>query len=230
MKYYKVVNFINSEVKINTKNTNYGKTLIHSPKYEKFIECVVNSSKKLNLPFDFYITLNNNLAIFGNEYLNKLFPRKDVFNLTTFVTNPLTDDYTKYTIHFNDLKDFIESINKVGINLFEEGFYLWEYLYELERTNNRLPKRENSFFLFDNKKDCEYYIKTHKGYGEICEVEITEIKNLFKGDMNLLDEIENYFTYSESKILIDKYWNQEESSNPVFEYLFEGECILKPIK
>jgi len=229
MKYYKVVNFINSEVKINTKKTNYGKTLIHSKVHEKFIECVVNSSKNLNLPFDFYIMLNNNIAMFGNDYLSSL-PSNNIYNLTTFVTSPLTNDYSKYSINFNDLKNFIESIDEIGINMFQEGFYLWEYLYELERKNNSLPKRENSFFLFDNKKDCEYYIKNHKGGGEICEVELTKTENLFKGDMNLLDQIENYFTFSESKLLIDKYWNQGKSEKPIFEYLFEGECILKPIK
>lgn len=229
MNYFKVVNEIASQVKIDTKKTNYGKTLIHEKEHGKFIECVVNSSKKLNLPFDFYIMLNNNIAMFGNDYLNGL-PKSDIYNLTTFVTSPLINDYSKYTIHFNELKKFIESIDNIGINFFNEGFYLWEYLYELERSNSSLPKRGNSFFLFDNLIDCEYYIQNHKGGGVICEVELTKTDKLFKGDMNLLDQIENFHTFSESKKIIEKYWNQGKSDKPVFEYLFEGECLLKPIK
>ena len=48
--------------------------------------------------------------------------------------------------------------------------------------------------------------------------------------MNLLDEIENYFTYYQAKEVIHKYWNGEKSENPVWEYLFQGVCKLKPIE
>lgn len=88
----------------------------------------------------------------------------------------------------------------------------------------------NSFFLFENYEDCEYYIKNHKGGGEICEVELIQTRKLFKADMNLLDEIPNFYTYKEVNNVVNKYWKQELSRKPVFEILFQGKCILKPIK
>ncbi len=229
MKYYKVVNAIDSEAIIDTEKTNYSTTLVKRKKLENIIEFIVNSSEKLDLPLDMYFTINNSLVMQGEDYLRN-FPKakNGIYRLSDFIT--LNGSvYSKYTISENELVKIIEGILEIGLELFNEGFYLWEYLYEKLRTKSS-PCRYNSFFLFDSKKDCEFYIQNHKGGGTICEVELINTKSLFKADMNLLDSVENYNTYNEAKEIIQRYWNEDESKNAIFEYLFQGKCKLIPIE
>ena len=63
--------------------------------------------------------------------------------------------------------------------------------------------------------------------GQIYEVEILQQSKLFKGDMRLIDEIDESITYNNLLAQTFKYWNEELSSSPIFEYLFEGKCKLK---
>ncbi|MBI9055102.1 MAG: hypothetical protein JEY96_14870 [Bacteroidales bacterium] len=229
MKYFKVINHISSEVVVNTDYANYSTTLSKRKELERIIEFIVNSSEKLDLPLDMYFTLNNNLALWGEEYLNS-FPNdgNSVYVLSDFL-NLENSVYSKYSIKVSELAEIIQGIAKIGIEFFDEGFYLWEYLYERMRNHKIFPCRYDSLFLFDNKDDCKFYMQNHKGGGMICEVELINTKKIFKADMNLLDSIQNYNTYSEAKKIINKYWNGAKSNNPIFEYLFQGDCKLIPI-
>ena len=120
---------------------------------------------------------------------------------------------------------------EIGFEFFQEGFYLWENIYEKVRTISYKdkPSREKSFFLFDNLKDCQYYMDNHKGGGQICEVEIVETRSLFKADMNLLDIIPNNYTFKQTQEHVEKYWSGKTSDKIVYEYLFQGICKLKPL-
>lgn len=228
MKYYKVVDQITVPVTIDTKKNNYGTTLKNQGIHEKLIEIVTASSKKLDIPLDVYFTLNNHIASGGNDYLAQ-FPLPvsgyyDVSNLTSHLNANL------YKIPENEFRKFIADIDANNIYIFLEGHYLWEYLYEEARlsTNNTLPSRKESLFLFENIADSKYYIDTHKGFGTICEVELIDTVNLFRGDMNLLDEIPNYLTFHQTINWANRYWKKESSSKPVYEILFQGTCRLVP--
>ena len=228
MKYYKVVNDIESEVIIYTAKTNYSTTLFNRNKFENIIEFIVDSSEVLDLPLDMYVTINNSLVLQDEDYLRD-FPKAQngLYRLSDFIT--LNNSvYSKFKISENELVKIIEGILKIGIELFDEG-YLWEYLYEKLRVKDN-PCSYDSFFLFDSNEDCKFYVQNHKGGGKICEVELLNTQRLFKEDMNLLDSVENYNTFNEAKVIIQRYWNGEGSNSPIFEYLFQGKCKLIPIE
>lgn len=228
MLFYKVVDRISSEAIVDTAETNYSLTLVNKEDYKNFIDIVTNYSAKLELPIDFFISLNNNLALWGNVYLDNLPKPKDGrFELISLTTN------AKHSNKYISIDDFISVVQQLddnGIELFQEGFYLWEKIYEDVRVKSHTdkPKRDRSFFLFDNLECCEYYISKHKGGGQVCKVEILSTQMLFKADMNLLDEIPNSYTYREAANQSEKYWKGDVSNKPVFEYLFQGTCRLKP--
>lgn len=229
MKYYKVVDNINSEVSIDTNKTNYSLTLVHKNRYVGLLDFITQSSNELDLPLDFYFNLYNNIALWGNAYLQNL-PKSINYVFELFV---LTNNSKHKGIYINEdnLVDIVENFGEIGFEVFQEGFYLWEHIYEKVRVNSYedKPSRENSFFLFDNLKDCEYYIDKHKGGGQICEVEILDTHSLFKADMNLLDLIPNNFTFKQTAKLVADYWLGKSTDNAIFEYLFQGSCKLKPI-
>lgn len=229
MKYFKVVDNINSEVNIDTKNTNYSLTLKDKAKHFDLLTFVTKSSNQLDLPFDFYFTVNNHLATLGNLYLQN-FPKSKnrQFEISDLTHN---QNHENIFIKESELIKIIEGLDKIGIVLFQEGFYFWEKIYEEVRLKGHpdKPRREKSFFLFDSIKNCKYYIDKHKGFGQICEVELLETNSLLKADMNLLDTIPNNFTFKQTVHQVDNYWLGKTSDNVVFEYLFQGQCKLKPM-
>lgn len=229
MKYFKVVDYINSEVVIDTRKTNYSLTLKHKSKYPNLLNFIIQSSDELDLPLDFYFSLNNHLAKSGNLYLKNLPASVNgIFDISILTTN---QNHKGIYIKEDDLIKIVESLDAIGISEFQEGFYLWENIYEKIRLNNYQdkPNRDQSFFLFDNIKDCQYYIDNHKRGGVICEIEILNTHSLFKADMYLLDTIQNNFTFKQVKQQVHNYWSGNISNHPVFEYLFQGKCKLKPI-
>jgi hypothetical protein len=231
MKYYKLVDNINSDSIVETKISNYGNgTLINWKNYYPLISFIIEHSKNNELPLDFYLTINNNISTLGEKYI-------EILNLNKyfeFTLDKLTNSqkHIKYLINTNIIIEVINGLNQFGFKYFGEGYYLWEVLAEIIRDNDfpDKPSRRECIYLFDNKKDCEYYKNTHtQGLGKMCEVELLETKSLFSSDMKIIDLIPNEVSFKEAKIELDKYWNQKHTSNPVIEHLFEGKCILKPI-
>ncbi|MBZ5857582.1 DUF2441 domain-containing protein [Flavihumibacter profundi] len=229
MKYFKVVESLSSDVIIDTKTTNYSLTLVDKDRHFEFLNCIIQSSKELDLPFDFYFTLNNNLAMFGNEYLRNL-PRSNngVFEILQLTQNI---NHRNLFIEESDLIFLVEKIDKIGISFFEKGYYLWEHILEDIRLLNYpdKPSRQKSFFLFDNIESCKYYINNHIRIGTICEVKLLEINSLFKADMNWLDTIPSKFTIKQANQQVENYWMGNSMGAPLFEYLFQGKCMLIPI-
>ena len=229
MKFFKVVNEIRAETEIDTNKSNYSLTLNKENDYRNLLNFVTHSSKVHNLPLDVYFSINNNLARHGNKYLES-FPksRSGIFEII---------DFTKVAHHKNmfikesTVIEIVKTLDDIGISEFMEGYYLWEYIYEKVRDEKHRdkPKRSESLFLFENLNDCEYYITTHKGGGEIDIVEVLENRFLFKADMNLLDLIPNYFTNNQAEEVANRYWSGMISDKPIMEILFQGKCLIKPI-
>jgi hypothetical protein len=227
MIYYKVVNHLLGEVTIDTQRSNYSQTMTDIARHKRLLDIITHSSEAYNFPLDVYFTLNNNIAIWGNSYLER-FPAaiNGYYDLGHLCTS---ENMKSLFIKQRDLVKFIDDIDQNGIYLFDEGYYLWEYIYEKARTIDypTAPARHESLFLFENKHDCEYYINKHKGFGTICEVRILKTKALLRVDMNILDEIPNNFTYKEAFVTSQKYWSGQKSKNAVMETLFQGECMLR---
>ena len=150
MKYFKVVDNINSVVNIDTASTNYSLTLVGNEVYKDFLDFVIQSSNDLDLPLDFYITLNNNVALWGDVYLQNLPKSINRFFEVFVLTNK--SKHKNIYIKEDDLINIVETIDSIGFEVFKEGFYLWESIYEKVRHKKHQdkPSRENSFFLFDN--------------------------------------------------------------------------------
>lgn len=228
--YYKVVNEINDDVVISTKDTNYSSTLREMKNHNSLFQAMLHFSKKKNLPLDFFIHINNNLAFLGNNYISQIPPSKNgVFEI--FSLTGKAHHRAKF-IDEGELVEFIEFNNNNGIRVFDKGYYLWEYIFEKIRRNefDKIQSRIDAFYLFENTKDCNEYIKTHKGGGIICEVDILNEENIFRADMNLIDETTFEWTIEEANNQARKYWRGELSENPTMEILFKGKCKLKKNK
>jgi hypothetical protein len=218
------------EILLDTKHSNYGANF--STKYDHFLDSYFNVATKIDLPIDFLVSVVNGIVNFGDDYINN--------NIAPAIVNEFYVDLFKVTknpkhksivIPIQLLNDFIQSFD--GENpfiLFYEGFYLWERYFEMVRLKifSDLPNRKQCLFFFDNLDDCNDYIKNKNGgLGQIYEVEILEQSNLFKGDMNLIDELDESITYNNILKEVFNYWDGKSSSRPIFEYLFEGKCKLK---
>ncbi len=229
MDYYKVIDSINGQIDIDTKQTNYSLTLNEYKEHYSLVSFIVNASEEDDLPIELYLVINNNLASFGSFYLEQ-FP-KAVNGIYEIVTITKKDQHKNKFVTEKKLIEIIKQLDSLGIKALYVGTYIWEFLYEKIRINKypNKPSRLSSFFLFDNIDDCYYYIDTHKNGTAICKVEIIEIRSLHKGDMNLLDMIPNHCTYNEAEKLVDLYWLGEKSEKPVFEYVLQGKCNLIPL-
>jgi len=128
------------------------------------------------------------------------------------------------------VKEIIQVIAQNSQSIFSNGTHFWEYLFEIERNKNyaHLPPRLTSYFVFESEQDCERYKTTHNKIGnEIVKIEPVEIKQIFSADMNFMDSIENHYTYSQAKEVINQYWNQEKSESPIMETFFTGTFRMK---
>ncbi|MBB5643984.1 hypothetical protein [Pedobacter cryoconitis] len=228
MKYYKVVNALSSEITIDTSVVNYNLTLTNTARYKPFLDLVTDFSALYDTPLDFVYSINNNLSIHGNLYLQNLPKatnrRFELYSLTH------KEEHQNFYISEDVLIELVESLDFIGINLFDEGNYLWETIFEKVRVNKFQSKvsRGKSFFLFDNLEDCQNYIQNHKGGGVIANVEIISGAVPFKGDMNLLDSMSNHLTLKKAENIAEKYWAGSRSASPVYEYLFQGVCKMSP--
>jgi hypothetical protein len=232
-KLYKVGTYSDKkEIFLDTKTTNYG--AIFSTKYDHFLDSYFNVATKTDLPVDFLVYVMNGMANGGNDFINS--------NVLPAIIDETYIDLFKVTnnskhkgigIPIPLLGGFIQSFDSINPPvMFLEGFYLWESFFEMVRIKifPELPNRKDCLFFFDNLDDCNDYIKSkNRGLGQIYEVEILEQSKLFKGDMRIIDEIDESITYNNLLAETFKYWDKGLSSNPIFEYLFEGKCNLKSL-
>jgi len=228
MSFYKVVTKIGSEVAIDSKTVHYAQTLSKMEEHKPFLELIAQTSKKQNLPLDFYVVVNNNLALWGNMYLENLSaPKNASYELSQLTYQP---NHDSLFIKEEELVEFIQNLDQIGITMFEEYVYLWEFIFEAQRLieHQDKPSRADSFFLFDSNESCESYKALQKGVGVTCKVELDETSVCFKADMSLIRSIQNNYTYKQVVQAAGKYWKGETSDQPVFEYLFQGTCTLKP--
>ncbi|OJW79581.1 MAG: hypothetical protein BGO69_12690 [Bacteroidetes bacterium 46-16] len=234
MTFYKVVYPLSSEVTIDTAIVNYSQTLCDKDSHEPLLDLITRYSNELDLPLDFFFSINNNLALQGDAYLPTL-PRSvdKQFELFAITQN---ENHRGYYIEERYLIAFVESLFEMEIEVFDEGNYLWEYICEMVRVAKHIdkPSREESFFLFGNPEDCQYFIDQNSVPGttsiaQIVAVEIIEGGTPFKGDMNLWDLIPNNATFLQAANMIHDYWSGRTSDKPVYEYLFQGKCKLSPL-
>lgn len=106
----------------------------------------------------------------------------------------------------------------------------FEYFFEESRKkiNPKLPSRLKSYFLFVNKKDAVLYKENlvNKEKYEIFSVNIIEEKENFKADMKWIDMISEEQLYKDAEIIINNYWKQRSTSNPVIEMLIQGKIEI----
>jgi len=85
---------------------------------KRLTDLFASFSTKLELPLDFFVTVNNNLFLWGNMYLENLpKPKEGKFELSQ-LTNKSTHD--NLYISEADLVDFIKDLDKIGIVSIDE--------------------------------------------------------------------------------------------------------------
>lgn len=232
-KYYRVeIKNVDTDKIYDTKDFNYGKSFDFRH-YQHFINTFLRVMHTNNISVDFLISVNNNIFLEGNDYLQ---------NITNSIINDEYIDIFKVTKNVNhrdqiisikSVYEFIQSFDHINnFIFFDNGTYLWEIVSEYVRTNffPNQPKRLQSTFLFDNLDSCNYYIKTHlNDVGSIYEIELIKTNAFFEADMRIIDGIENHILYEDLINEFADYWRGKVSERPIKEIVFQGKFKYKNI-
>lgn len=145
------------------------------------------------------------------------------------------------------LKSIIDQSILNNITLFEifnreilsKGFQIvdiipgiWEVLYDMARPSQININRLECSYFFSSIEDC----KKHKQYpgmvnGVICKVQIIEQQQIFIGDMNWLNNIDECKAKAIDALdVARKYWEGKKTQSPMLEILFQGKYKLIPIE
>lgn len=125
------------------------------------------------------------------------------------------------------------------LNNEEHKSYIWNYIYEYTRLQiiQNAPQhkinvgRYDSAYFFSSIEDCENF-RDYNGmkHGVICKVNVLEEYNLFKADMNILEELPVSTSTSNDVLLAAAdYWMKKTTDSPIYEILFHGKYKLYPI-
>lgn len=229
--YYKLIpqQFITIDKELETKNNNYIKALDpitrdHINLFETFIEIDKQISVGLDLTFSIY----NKLQMLPDSLVKYFDSDIEEISVTELTGN--FNHKEKY-VSKNIVKDVIKILYNFKVGPLMNGTHFWEYLFEKERYENFQSNisRYDAYFVFEDYDDCLKYKTKHNKVGEIVKIEPIKIKKSFRGDMNLMDMIENHFTYSQTNKIINSYWNQEKSEEPIREMLFSGSFVMKEL-
>lgn len=114
--------------------------------------------------------------------------------------------------------------------LLEVWEFPWELVYEIVRADfyPSLPKRSDSYFVFNKIEDAINWKKRRSDY-ILCKVGVKELREIFTGDMYYLDCVEVDASFSEITESVSKYWQGSVSNNPIIETLIQGVITLEKI-
>lgn len=208
---------------------NYGEGF-DSEHYRYFMQIYGDTMAEINLPVDFLISVTSQICLLGEVYLGLLQNAidDDGFLHLSKVTN--NTKYIGYKMPVQLLNNFLQSFDEENqFIIFDNGTILWEYYLEKVRAEefNHLPARLQSVFFFENVSDCDNYKNHHlSGIGAIFGIETLETTNLFKGDMAIIDELDNSISRDELLEQIRKYWRGDKTENPIMEVVFQGKYNL----
>jgi len=116
----------------------------------------------------------------------------------------------------------------VEIGRQETGPRMWECLYEAIRAHSfpTAPKRLESFFACKDAESVARYRERH-GLGEIvCKIDASGCQTVFEADMTILDNIKPSHNFQHARFEVERYWRQEQSSEPIIEVLLQGKITL----
>lgn len=203
-------------------------------KYIYFLNIYFSIMKTNNISADFLVLLNNNVFMYGNEYLKIVDEAiiDEVFIDLHKITN--IEEHKNQIISILAINQFLQSFDEQNnFIFFDNGSYLWEYINEAIRFNffREKPKRTDSIFLFDSIESCNYYISNHlNGQGKIYEIELLEKNNIFEADMRIIDNIQNQILFEDLINEFSDYWKGKLTLNPIKEIIFQGSYKYKNIK
>lgn len=106
----------------------------------------------------------------------------------------------------------------------------WEFVYEIVRRDYfpNLPKRTESYFVFDNLSDAREWQRRRSDY-TVCQVHVEFLHDSFTGDMYYLDSVEINASYNEILESVSNYWSGNISHAPNIETMLQGKLRLIPI-
>ena len=215
---------------IDTRNDNYGicDNIDFDVIYNS-VQYIIESAKKTNLPVSLFFSLLNidtyKLTDLHN-ILSKIEPQRYYKINDLLKINSSTQE-----IEGKKLEKFYK-IAKGIRNTLKLGSQLWENIGEIVRIENfpNMPSRIDSYFLFDDLKSANYYLKEHNKPHIIVEVEILNQIILETFDMSIWDIDNNNVPYSECEANMKCYWESNNASQMIYpEILFQGELKLGKI-
>lgn len=209
---------------IDTRNDNYGlrNGLCHNS--SKSVDFILSAAKKTDLPISlFYYMIIDPLSI----ELKILMNNKSTIKLKKLVS------FVNYDrdVDVDLIKHYLQLSPKNEESLVS-GYDIWENIGERIRKQYfvAMPSRIDSYFLFDDLKSANYYLKEHNKPHIIVEVEILNQIVLETFDMSIWDIDNNNVPYSECEANMKRYWESNNASQMIYpEILFQGELKLGKI-
>lgn len=112
------------------------------------------------------------------------------------------------------------------------GTTFWEALYERIRQTERpaCPSRLKSYFAARDADALRRYRDKHwsdrMGDKLCCLIDISACPVAFDADTAILDAIHQDMTFKMARLPVLQYWDQERTSDPIMEVLFQGTVVL----
>ena len=124
------------------------------------VHFITDSAKKTDLPVSLFFSLLN-LSNPDLQYLRNVIHNIDI-NKSYKINDLLRINTSFQEIEGKKLIKYSKKVNGF-INTLKVGSQLWEYIGEYVRKKNfpNLPSRIDSYFLFDDLKSANYYIREH---------------------------------------------------------------------
>jgi len=110
---------------------------------------------------------------------------------------------------------------------FDNG--LWEYLYEQIRETQapHAPPRSSVVYASPDVENAERFMSSYPSYGDtIWTLDVSECESQFAADMTWLNKIQSSDNANNAAILVQSYWKQVASQDPIMEVLLEGEMMV----
>lgn len=114
----------------------------------------------------------------------------------------------------------------------EFGTIFWESLYERIRQEERpaCPSRLLSYFGSRDEDSLRRYRDKHwpdkMGDKLSCLIDVSACSVAFDADTVILDDVDDHMTYKTARPHVLRYWDQEQSTAPIMEVLFQGTVVL----
>ena len=229
--YYRVVNII--EESRGSVQTSDRRSVFRQKAIDmlSLSNCVCNFAMSANLTIQKACEVAINIPAFLDVINNYRQTGAQQIDLSLIMVNNPSGTID-FSVFYGFACDYVDKVNETNMVFdFSNSNVVWEYIWELVRAKEYLnyPSRLESVFLFETLSDAQKY-KADIWLADPC-MQVVEIEtpnpSAFRFDMSWFTDVPTTATYEEAKEYARNYWGQKATSQPDWEFLYQGTYNIK---